>query len=250
MQLLDYSFDTPEENLACDEALLEEREENGGPGVLRFWESRVYFVVLGYTGKLAEEVSQEACSRLDVPVLRRCSGGGTVLQGPGCLNYSLIAPIPEGQSITGIMQTNDEVMSAQARALSSVLSARYGRQTSAVVRGHTDLAVVEPSGVELKFSGNAQRRKRSFFLFHGTFLIDFDLEMISKVLLEPRLQPEYRALRTHAEFVRNLGVSRCSVKSALALEWKASNPAPELPCERIAELVKEKYSRPEWNRRR
>src|SRR6185312_14823878 len=42
------------------------------------------------------------------------------------------------------------------------------------IRGCTDLALdPRPSTLEsaLKFSGNAQRRKKHFLLFHGTFLL-------------------------------------------------------------------------------
>src|SRR5688572_23295776 len=97
LRLLDLTLPTPEENLALDEALLLALEQDlaGGAGppppleTLRFWESPVPFVVLGVSGRLREEVDREACARAGVPVLRRASGGGTVIQGPGCLNFSL-----------------------------------------------------------------------------------------------------------------------------------------------------------------
>ena len=238
MRLLDLSFDSPEENLACDEAILEECEEGGGAGVLRFWESPCYFVVVGYTGKLSEEVNLSACRERQIPVLRRCSGGGTVVQGKGCLNYSLIAPIAEGESLTGLAKTNCAVMQANARALTRALGAA---STPATLRGVTDLAVGD-----LKFSGNAQRRKRKFFLFHGTFLLGFDLSLIPQILREPKVQPEYRAQRSHEKFITNLSIPAQNVKEALIEEWKASGVLPA-PRARIAKLVEEKYARREWN---
>ena len=57
--------------------------------MLRFWEPNKPFVVVGYANQAAREVDLEACRKLGIPVFRRCTGGGTVLQGPGCLNYSL-----------------------------------------------------------------------------------------------------------------------------------------------------------------
>ena len=85
-ELFEATLTSPAENLACDEALLEECESAEHPGFLRFWESPVHFVVLGYGKALEKEVFREECARLEIPILRRCSGGGTVLQGPGCLN--------------------------------------------------------------------------------------------------------------------------------------------------------------------
>ena len=61
MKYLDLTFPSPEENLACDEALIDQCEVLGGPGVLRFWESQRYFVVVGYSNRNASEVNLEAC---------------------------------------------------------------------------------------------------------------------------------------------------------------------------------------------
>jgi len=49
MELLELTLETPQENLALDEALLEEAELAAGQGieVLRIWEPRQMFVVAG-----------------------------------------------------------------------------------------------------------------------------------------------------------------------------------------------------------
>ena len=236
MICLNLSCPTPAENLACDEALLDTAEEQGGSPVLRFWESPSHFVVLGYANKLAEEANVGTCRELGLPILRRCSGGGTVVQGPGCLNYSVILPIdhsPELQSITG---TNHWVMRRNRDAIARLL----GRPVS--IEGHTDLA----SG-QLKFSGNAQRRKREWLLFHGTFLLDFDLSLIGKVLRTPPRQPEYREQRAHSEFVTQLKLSSESVKGALCEAWDAKAACASPPHKRIRELVASRYACDEWN---
>ncbi len=241
MQLFDYSYDSPAENLACDEVLLAECENGNSDEVLRFWESPRPFVVLGYTGKIAAETNQKACEETGVPILRRSSGGGTVVQGPGCLNYSLIARVPEGQALTGISQTNCMVMQAQARALATVL------EYPVKIRGYTDLALIHPTRGELKFSGNAQRRKRNFYLFHGTFLLDFDLSLIPQLLQEPGVQPEYRGKRNHLDFVTNIEVGAHRVKESLAHEWQATTPFTANIQAQLQSLVEEKYSRTQWN---
>src|SRR5262245_61180745 len=86
MNLLDLTLPTPAENLACDEALLDAAEAGESDEVLRFWEPKQLFVVVGYANKVVTEVNVSACESCGVPILRRCSGGGTVLQGLGCLN--------------------------------------------------------------------------------------------------------------------------------------------------------------------
>src|SRR5208282_1201590 len=106
MKLLDLTLPSPAENLACDEALLDAAEAGDGGEMLRFWEPREHFVVVGYANKVAAEVNVAACERHGIPVLRRCSGGGTVVQLPGGLNYSLILRITEDGPTRNIAAAN------------------------------------------------------------------------------------------------------------------------------------------------
>ncbi|TAL05365.1 MAG: lipoate--protein ligase family protein, partial [Verrucomicrobia bacterium] len=106
MKALDLTLPTPAENLACDEALLDAAEAGPGDEVLRFWESREHFVVVGYANKVASEVNVAACEAKSIPILRRCSGGGTVVQGPGCLNYALVLRITEDGATRSISAAN------------------------------------------------------------------------------------------------------------------------------------------------
>jgi lipoate-protein ligase A len=116
MKWFDFTFATPAENLACDEALLDLCERDGLE-VLRFWESREPFVVVGYGNRVESEVNVEECKRRGVPILRRCSGGGTVVQGPGCLNYNLALRIPDEGPLTSVTGTNEFVMERNRAAL-------------------------------------------------------------------------------------------------------------------------------------
>lgn len=236
LRILDLSLPSPAANLACDEALLDAAEEDGAGELLRFWESTTHFVVLGYGNKVKEEVNLEACRAAGVPVLRRCSGGGTVLQGPGCLNYSLVLNGGDNSPHHSIPATNRFVMDRHRQALAALLGKRV------TVEGQTDLAVAD-----LKFSGNAQRRKRNWLLFHGTFLLNFDLDLIEKLLLLPSRQPPYRQGRSHTAFLTRLPVTSDAIKSSLGEAWDASATPAKLPEARIARLVADKYARDEWN---
>src|SRR4051794_15913181 len=90
MKALALTLATPADNLALDEALLLSGEAGEGGEVLRLWEWPGPAVVLGAGCRLAQDVDEAACAADGVPVLRRASGGGTVLLGPGCLCYSLV----------------------------------------------------------------------------------------------------------------------------------------------------------------
>ena len=243
MKLLDLTFPTPAENLACDEALLDRCDERGEE-TLRFWESPVPFVVVGYGNRIASEVNVEECQRRAIPILRRCSGGGTVVQGPGCLNYNLALRIAEHGPLATVTGTNEWVMERNRAALEKLLG------VSVTVKGHTDLAFASTDHHWLKFSGNAQRRRRHALVFHGTILHAFDLSLIDALLNFPSAQPDYRASRGHAEFVRSIPASPAQIRAALASVWNTSDSSPEIPRERMDQLRREHYENDTWNRRR
>src|SRR3990172_2123148 len=91
MQRLLLTLDTPAQNLALDEALLDWLErDRSDREVLRIWGSPVPVVVVGRPSKLDQEVDQAACAERGIPILRRPSGGATVLIGPGCLMFALV----------------------------------------------------------------------------------------------------------------------------------------------------------------
>ena len=235
MKYLDLSFPTPAQNLACDEVLLDGSEERNDLEILRVWDPDQHFVVLGYANKASREADLEACRELNVPVLRRCSGGGTILQGPGCLNYSLILRIDEHRPVATIAGANSFIMRAHQEALASILREKVS------IEGHTDLAI---GG--LKFSGNAQRRKRRFLLFHGSFLLNFDLSLVEKVLSMPSKQPSYRRHRSHVEFLMNLKLPPRTVKDALRKIWSVREVLDVVPSDEIVRLEREKYSQDDW----
>jgi len=124
MNYLDLTFPTPAENLACDEALAE-RCERGDGGVLRFWEPQTAFVVLGYANHLRADVNQPACQADALPIYRRVSGGGTVLQIPCCLNYALIMQITDHRPLATVTGANRFIMEKTLSPLAWRWASRY-----------------------------------------------------------------------------------------------------------------------------
>jgi len=244
MKRLDLTLPSPAENLACDEALLDGCEENEGEEVLRFWESPETFVVVGYANKMATEVDVANCEAKQIPILRRCSGGGTVLQGAGCLNYALVLRITENSPLASIASANQFIMGRNRTAIESIFP-KYQTQDARpkiLVSGHTDLAI---GG--LKFSGNSQRRRKKFLLFHGTFLLSFNLPLVSQFLRMPSKEPDYRHSRSHKKFLTNLNLPAAEVKDALKKAWEATVELQNFTKPEIQKLAAEKYSTREWN---
>jgi lipoate---protein ligase len=253
VKLLDCTLPEPAENLACDEVLLDWCEECGGE-VLRFWEPAAWFVVLGYADRVGVEVNRAACAQQAVQVYRRSSGGGAVLQGPGCLNYSLVLQIEPAGPLSTITGANRFIMERHRAVLSDLLAgearpstplsagALAGPPGPAQVSGHTDLALGGR-----KFSGNAQRRRRRALLFHGTFLYDFNLLLMARFLNLPSRQPAYRQGRSHEAFVTNLPIPPARIKEGLREAWQATEPLQEWPAHAVSRLAAEKYQTEEWN---
>jgi lipoate-protein ligase A len=238
MQFLHLTLGTPADNLALDEALLLAAEAGTGGEMLRLWEWPRPAVVLGAGGRLAEDVNEPACAADGVPILRRASGGGTVLLGTGCLCFSLVLRYARDPALTEIASSYAYILDRTLRALAGVLPGLERAGTS-------DLAAAGR-----KFSGNAQQRKRAHLLHHGTLLYGFDLELVSRYLRLPARQPEYRARREHGEFLMNLPVAASELARRLREVWVASDDLRAWPEGLTQQLVAEKYAKREWTHRR
>jgi len=235
---LDLTLPTAAANLALDEALLLEAEDGSTGEVLRFWEWPESAIVLGAGGQLAVDVDESACTADSVPILRRASGGGTVLLGRGCLLFSLILAYDRDPALRDVNSSYRYILDRIAAPLRSI--ADYLEHA-----GTSDLAV---GG--LKVSGNAQQRKRHYLLHHGSILYSFDHSLITRYLRMPDKQPAYRESRTHDAFVTNLPADRETLERLIRAEWSADRRLLTWPEARTGELVRDKYGREEWTLRR
>lgn len=238
MKFLDLTCDAVASDLALDEALLLEAEAGRGGEVLRLWEAKHFAVVLGSGGLLAEEVDETVCQSDGVPILRRASGGGTVLVGPGCLCYSLVLSYDHSPTLREIPYSYLFILNRLCEALQGLLP-------EVTLAGTSDLIAARR-----KFSGNAQQRKRDHLLHHGTLLYGFDLSLMGRYLRFPSRRPDYRGQRSHEEFVCNLPTTRQELSQRLRTAWEALEDRSSWPQERVAVLVETKYSAEAWTRRR
>src|SRR5438874_7560028 len=152
MRLLDLTLPEAAANLALDEGLLLEAEAGRGGEVLRLWEWPSPAVVLGAGGSINDDVDADNCAADGVPILRRSSGGGTVLLGAGCLCYSWVVRYDRGPELREIHSSYSWILSLIAEALTGLLP-------EITVAGISDLA-----SEGLKFSGSSQQRKRDHLL--------------------------------------------------------------------------------------
>lgn len=236
MTLLDLTLPTAAENVALDEALLLAAEEGAGGEVLRLWRQPTPAVVVGGRGSVEIDVNREACAADGVPVVRRASGGGTVLLGPGCLCVSVVLRIGPGtESIPG----------TAARVMGKLCDALAPAVPGVEIAGYGDLAVGGR-----KLAGSAQQRKRRHLLYHVSLLCGLDPARVARYLRPPERQPEYRGGRDHTAFLLNLPVGVPELRERVVAAWGPKGEYPDPPLGRVRELVAEKYGRDEWNLRR
>jgi lipoate-protein ligase A len=236
MRYLERVLPVPVENIALEEALLLEAEAHSGGEVLRVWEYPAPVVVLGSAGILREDVHEDNCRQDGIAILRRSSGGGTVLWGAGCLLYSLVLSYDHHPLL-------DDLRGSYRFILDRILEALDlpGAQQA----GISDLALDGR-----KFSGNAQQRKRHHLLHHGTLLYGFDLDLVGRYLKLPPRRPEYRQDRDHREFIVNIPRSPDWLRQRLRQVWGAEEQSDDWPEERVRQLVAERFGRDEWIHRR
>ncbi len=236
MHFLDLTLSSPAENLALDEALLEEAELTGRPTeTLRVWESPERFVVVGRSSRIDAEVCVDACRAAQTPILRRVSGGAAVVAGPGCLMYALVLSYQQRPQLRNLSHAHRYVLGLLAAALNPLAP---GVQC----RGTSDLTL---SG--RKFSGNSARCRRGHLLYHGTLLYNFPLEAIAHCLTMPPRMPDYRDNRPHNDFVVNLPLRAETIRQSIRSVWDAHEHRDCWPEDLTARLVAEKYSQPLWN---
>jgi lipoate---protein ligase len=241
-----------EENLALDEAILEEAHEGLWTGTtVRTWMAESPVVVVGSSSRVDEEVDRGACESLGVRIVRRPSGGATVVLGPGCLMWSVVEAHPGGAPPV------ERIHAGMLEPLRGALTAAMQPAASVERRGSSDLVLLKrgpgdgpgADDAALKVSGNALRVRRHGVLYHGTLLDDFDLDLVSRVLRHPPREPEYRGRRSHRDFLANLGLGRANLEQLVRQAFRATATRNEWPRERVDRLVRERYGAADWTDR-
>lgn len=235
MKIVKNTFLLPEHQLACDDVLLDLAEAGSIGSCLRLWEPLDYFVVLGRGNSYTTEVNVSACHAEGIPIFRRQSGGGTIIQGPGCVNYMLVLDMEMDPALKTISGTNAYVMARMVEMLRPLFP-EIG------AKGHTDLALGD-----FKVVGNAQRRKRRFLLFHGCILVGLDFSKVTQYLAHPSLEPDYRKGRSHSEFLTHLPTTYDTLEAVFQRYWGVDGDITIPLKDLVDDYAKQFYLNEDWN---
>lgn len=234
MIYVDQTFDAPADNLAADLVLLDQCEDEGRE-FLRIWKPPTEFVVIGRGNNPESEVNLPACDEAGIPVLRRESGGGAVLLGPGCLCYSVGLGIHSHPALETAESANHWIM----RRFAAAIGRAAGQSVN--VAGDSDLAIEGK-----KIAGHAQRRRRRSVLLHGSLMLDVNVGRMATILKSPSREPSYRGGRDHRGFVANLDCPADVVAAELRTEWSVGQSVQLTPAA-VRRCSRELYNSPKWS---
>eukprot|EP00903_Cladosiphon_okamuranus_P015962 g14744.t1 len=152
-------------------------------------------VVLGISGKPDKMCNLELIQRDKVPLIKRFSGGGTVIVDGGTIFASLVmnqGDVPECKPFPReIMDWSRGIYGPAFQSIATKSGVELGLRENDYVFG------------DLKFGGNAQAITKGRWLHHTSFLWDFDPANMLYLQM-PEKRPQYRGDRDHQAFLTPL----------------------------------------------
>ncbi|KAL6596253.1 hypothetical protein ACP70R_047617 [Stipagrostis hirtigluma subsp. patula] len=144
-------------------------------------------IVMGLSGRVSELVEIQPVLRDQVPVLRRFSGGGTVIVDQRTVFVTFIC---NRTAVPGLQPFPRDIMSWTGKL--------YGK----VFDGYGEFRLCENDYAfgHRKFGGNAQSITKNRWVHHTSFLWDYDAKNMEYLKI-PKRAPEYRLARNHTDFL-------------------------------------------------
>ena len=190
---------TAAENMAIDEAVLNEVAAGRSLPTLRLYGWAPPAISIGYFQSMEEEVDVSTCRAHGVDVVRRITGGGAVFHDKE-ITYSI--HIPESLNLVprGILESYQAICEGILKGLTHL-------GFSGTFAPLNDI-VISPNGKPQKISGNAQTRTKGVILQHGTILLEVDVEMMFSLLKVPIEKMKGKLIADIKERVTSLSAAR------------------------------------------
>lgn len=185
-----FAGNIPQVNIGREEWLAKQVSQGLlGPIITTYINSKC--VVLGRSNKIEQWVYKDRCDEKKIPIIRRMTGGGTVVHHKYNLNYGFI--LPRSLFVTGNIS---KPLMIEHFCRDIVISALSYFDINAQATGISDITV---NG--LKISGNAMWMSKSAILHHGTILFKSYMKEMEYLLpIPPNRDPSL----PHKTFVGGL----------------------------------------------
>lgn len=251
-RFIDLEVNTAFENMAIDEAVMLSLKEGLVPPTLRLYRWQPSAVSIGTFQGMTEEVDVEYCASNEIDCIRRITGGGAVYHDfDGEVTYSIL--LPKGHPLVP-----DDIIESYRILCSGITEALQILGIKGEFKPINDI-VVEGK----KISGNAQTRRHSCVLQHGTTLLDLDVEQMFTILKVPQEKISDKMIADVKQRVTSIrdilgeSITVIDLKEALKDGFSKALGVPlttgtltEKESQEATRLAKEKYSTKEWNYRR
>ncbi|MFW9846384.1 MAG: biotin/lipoate A/B protein ligase family protein [Candidatus Thorarchaeota archaeon] len=239
-------------NMATDESIMLSVRNGDSPPTLRFYRWSPSAVSIGTFQGMTEEVDLEFCRASGIDYIRRITGGGAVYHDyEGEITYSIILPRGHGLVPDDIIESYHNLCGGVVRGLEHLgISAEFKPINDVVANGK-------------KVSGNAQTRRHSCVLQHGTVLFDLDVKTMFSVLKVPQEKISDKMIadvRERVTSVRELlerNVTFDELSDALKKGFEEALGAKLFPGKMTAaeiqtadNIAAERFSKDEWNLKR
>ncbi|WP_297500821.1 biotin/lipoate A/B protein ligase family protein [Thermococcus sp.] len=239
----------PEIQMAIDEAILLARIEGKVPDTVRLYAFSPSSITIGRFQSVRHDVNLDEARKLDIPIVRRITGGGSVFHDEfGEITYSVIIGEDFHPSLRNVESSYRYLAGPLVDALNDLdLEAAFSGLNDIVVNGK-------------KISGSAQTRRKGIILQHGTFMYATRVDVLGRVL------------RASKEKLRDKGVSSIWERvTTLEREgirltrWEAyellresftrgfdieEGELTDYELELAEKLIEERYGNREWNEMR
>ena len=154
------------------------------------WQPDRLYIVLGRSDKPDWAVNMAEAGRVNACIVKRPSGGHTVVLSPRTI---VISAIMKGNRLNG-RKVFDRINNIIINALTD-LGVEQARQ-----RGISDIAI----GQKKILGSSIYRRRTGHYFYHAVLNHSEDIDLIDRLLLHPRREPDYRQGRSHKEFVTSI----------------------------------------------
>jgi lipoate-protein ligase A len=236
------------EGLAIDDILPLSLAEHRPTPILHLY-TFVPSVIVGKYQDIEAALRLDRCRARGIEFNRRSTGGGTVIMGPEIvalgLGINVDWPGLKSSGVGGVFESMGEVL---ARALSGLgVSSRF--------RPKNDLEV---SGRKIAGLSAASESGKSL-LFHTSFLVDFDVELMTDIMSTPLVKLSdkgyncfSRRMTTLREEVGreiSVGTAMDAIQRAFeelfGISFEEDTP-DDWEAASIERFVRERYTNPEW----
>lgn len=204
MKYIDYQIHTGLENMAIDSKILDEAIlSNSKEPVFRFYGWSPACVSLG-KNQDDSFIDYEFLKSIGVDCVRRQTGGRALFHNNE-LTYSYVTPaslIENGQNVSESYKYISSILINIFKNLGIELS--IGGCPRHITKNNYCMSI--STGADLcwndkKFIGSAQCRKNGYILQHGSILLDYDKNLLSKIFSEPT---EFDTIVTLKEIATNI----------------------------------------------